>query len=110
MSAGRPRRLILEAREGLPDGRGGRASVWVEKGVHWARLDPRGGGFPSSEDGPVSVTRYRAVMRAVPFGALSRPAPGDRFREGARAFHVRSVIDDEGGGTMTCLVEEEVQP
>ena len=110
MSAGRPRRLTLEAREGIPDGRGGKTSVWVEKGLHWARLDPRSGGFPAGEEGPVSVARYRAVLRAVPFGAPSRPAPGDRFREGERVFAVRSVTDDPAGGTISCLVEEEVQP
>jgi len=106
-----PRKLILEARTGAPDGLGGRTTAWALKGTHWGRLFPQTARMEAGEGGARSRARYRITIRAVPYGAPSRPEPGDRFREGVRAFHIRGVVDaDEAGQILACYVDEEVQP
>lgn len=105
------RKYVLEARSGAPDGMGGRTTGWTAKGTHWGRLIAGPGRQVSGEAGPRAKGAYRIVIRAVPYGAPSRPEPGDRMRENGRIFNVRAVIDtDEAGQFLACYVDEEVRP
>ena len=39
----------------------------------------------------LSNTAYRITVRSAPYGAPSRPAPEQRFREGTRVFRIEEV-------------------
>ncbi len=109
--SGGMRRLVLEVRDGAPDGLGGRTGGWTPKGEHWGRLEPRSAGLDAGDGGPRSRARYRVVIRAVPVGAPSRPKPGDRFLDGARVLPIRGVLDaDPMARHLICFVDEEVRP
>ncbi|MCE8471036.1 head-tail adaptor protein, partial [Rhodovulum sulfidophilum] len=48
-------------------------------------------------------------VRGAPPGAPSRPAAGQRFREGTRYFHIRAVTEHDARGLyLACYAEEEI--
>lgn len=103
------RRLVLEARSEAPDGAGGFAPQWVPLGTLWANVDARTGRDRSGEEAALSNMTHRIVVRAAPHGAPSRPEPGQRLRDGARAFVIMAVAErDAGARYLTCFAEEEV--
>jgi len=103
------RRLVLEARVQLSDGAGGFTENWKALGALWAEVNLRAGGQRAAEEFPLSRVTYRIVVRATPVDAPSRPVPGQRFRDGARCFHIRAVAETEPRGRyLTCFAEEEV--
>jgi hypothetical protein len=52
---------------------------------------------------------YAIVVRGAPVGHPGRPAPEQRFRDGQRLFHIRSVAEhDANGRYLICISEEEV--
>ncbi|SIO10879.1 head-tail adaptor [Rhodovulum sp. ES.010] len=103
------RRMVLEAPERAPDGAGGFRETWVALGVLWAEIKPRTGRESSGQELTLARVPYRIVVRGAPQGAESRPAPGQRFREGGRLFHIRAVTEaDARGQYLTCFAEEEV--
>ena len=105
------RKYLLERRGGVPDGMGGRTTGWTAIGSHWGRLIAGPGRLQAGDGGPRAKGAYRVVIRAVPFGAPSRPIAGDRLSEVGRVFHVRAVIDtDEAGQHLACYVDEEARP
>lgn len=105
------RRYLLERRSGAPDGMGGRTTAWTTMGAHWGRLIAGPGRQQAGDVGPRVKAAYRIVIRAVPFGAPSRPIAGDRMTENGRVWEVRAVIDtDEAGQHLACYVDEEVRP
>ncbi len=103
------RRLVLEAPVRVPDGAGGQEESWVELGTVWAELRARTGRDAEGEEAHLSVTGYRVTLRAAPYGAPSRPLPGQRFRDGARILAILSVAEaDSDGRYLTCTAQEEV--
>lgn len=103
------RRLVLEAPERVPDGAGGFAETWSELGVLWAEITPRTGGERAGEELTLSRVPYRIVVRGAPQGSHRRPAPGQRFREGARVFAIRAIAEaDPRGHYLTCFADEEI--
>ncbi|TCP42332.1 head-tail adaptor protein [Rhodovulum marinum] len=103
------RRLVLEAPERAPDGAGGYVETWIERGVLWAEISPRTGGERAGEELTLARVPYRIIVRGAPAGAEARPAPGQRFREGARLFQIRAVTEaDARGHYLTCFAEEEI--
>lgn len=103
------RQLVLEAAERMPDGAGGFAEAWVGLGTLWAEMVARTGRTRGGEEVPVSATGYRITVRAAPEGAAARPRPGQRFRDGARVFHIEAVAErDAGARFLVCFAREEV--
>ena len=103
------RKLALEAPDRVADGAGGFTETWVERGTLWAEVIARAGREAMSGSVVLSNTAYRITVRAAPFGAPSRPAPEQRFRDGTRVFRIESVAErDPTGRFLTCYCEEEV--
>ncbi|MWD28078.1 head-tail adaptor protein [Aquicoccus sp. SCR17] len=103
------RRLVLEERSALPDGAGGFAEGWREKGVLWAEISPRTGRDRAGEAVSLSSTSFRILLRAAPRGSSMRPVPGQRLREGARVFRLEAVTErGREGRYLVCFAEEEV--
>jgi head-tail adaptor len=103
------RLLALEARDRVPDGSGGFAETWRERGRVWAEVTARSGRERAAQGAMVSATSCRIVVRAAPEGSEARPTPAHRFREGNRVYVIQSVAEkDLGGRFLTCFAEEEV--
>lgn len=103
------RKLVLEAPDKVSDGAGGFIESWTTRGVVWADMKARTG--RGRDGGEVSLARmaYRIVVRAAPQGAVSRPVPGMRFREGLRIYLIEAVAErDPQGRYLTCFASEEV--
>jgi head-tail adaptor len=104
------RRLTLEERVQVPDGAGGFVQSWQELGTLWASVEHRTGREIQTRPAiSVSLTPYRIIVRAAPYGSASRPKPDQRFREGSRTFRILSVAEaDAGARFLTCFANEEV--
>ncbi len=103
------RKLMLEAPERVADGAGGFAHGWTALGVLWAEVRPGAGRDFAGLSAALSASSYRITVRAAPVGSAARPAPDQRFREGARLYRIRAVSErDPEGRFLTCLAEEEV--
>ena len=57
------RKLLLEARAGVPDGAGGQAENWTVIGEHWATLTPRGARENFGAGRQSSRVSHRALIR-----------------------------------------------
>ncbi len=102
------RHLVLEAPERVSDGMGGHGGGWAALGLHWARIRPARGRYQSRGDIAVSGVSAEIIVRGAPAGAASRPEPGQRFREGARAWRVVAVSEaDASGSYLRCDAVEE---
>ena len=102
------RKLVLEAPVRVSDGAGGFDTQWRSLGVLWASVTLRTGRETASSGAPISLTSYRIVVRGAPVGALQRPKPEQRFREGARVFIIQAVAEDDPNGRyLTCFATEE---
>lgn len=110
MSAPRlSRRLVLEEGQRLSDGAGGYSTSWVALGTLWAAVEPIGGRERAGESVTVSAVGYRIIVRAARQGAVSRPKPDQRLREGGRIFRITAVAETGGAGHyLTCHATEEV--
>lgn len=103
------RRLVLEAPVRVPDGAGGAIESWTSLGTLWADVRPRSGRERAQAGEPVSIMAYRIVVRGAPVGSAQRPAPEQRFRDGARLYLIRAVAEhDPAGRFLTCFADEEV--
>ena len=103
------RRLVLEAPVRVPDGAGGMIESWASLGTLWAEVRPRSGRERAQAGEPVSTMGYRIVVRGAPVGSVQRPAPEQRFRDGARLYRIRAVAEQEPAGRyITCFADEEV--
>ena len=103
------RRLLLEARERVPDGVGGFGTEWVARGTLWADVRLRSG----FQDFIAAVARprlrYRIIVRGAPVGSGARPRAEERLREGARVFDILTVTEfDPAGRYLEILAEEGV--
>lgn len=103
------RRFTLEVANTAPDGSGGFIETWEALGTLWGELKGAGGRDVDIDAGAVSQGRFRVTVRSAPHGALERPLPGQRLREGQRMFPVIAVVDsDPDGRWLTCIVREEL--
>lgn len=103
------RRLTLETPVRLSDGAGGFAETWTALGVVWAELKAQAGRETRLAEAAVAAVPYRIVVRAAPVGFAERPAPEQRFRDGSRLFHIRTVAEaDPEGRYLICMADEEV--
>lgn len=103
------RQLVLEAPTRVADGAGGYDQGWSVLGTLWADITARTGREVTDGTVHLSSTGYRITVRAASYGAPSRPAPEQRFRDGARVFRIEAVADqDPTGRYLTCYATEEV--
>lgn len=110
MSAPRLNRsLVLEAPTQVSDGAGGFTNDWQPLGVLWADVKAGSGREAAAFSATVSRVPFRITVRSAPYGTPSRPIAGQRFREGARLFHINAVAEkDAHAKYLTCFAEEEV--
>lgn len=102
------RRLALEAPVRAADGAGGFTETWSELGQLWAEVLPGTGRETGGAGLALAQVRYRITVRAAPVGAPSRPAPQQRFRDGARVYRIEAVADRGADGAyLTCFAREE---
>jgi SPP1 family predicted phage head-tail adaptor len=103
------RKLVLETPERVADGAGGFDETWVALGTLWGEVTVRAGRERRDGLASVSAVGLRIIVRAAPVGALSRPTPEQRFREGTRIYAIRAVAEwDAKGRYLMCTAEEEV--
>ncbi len=102
------RSLILEGPVKLADGAGGFDLSWEPLGVIWAEMQPRSGRDAKGDEARLTRVPYRITVRAVPYGAPSRPNAGQRFRDGNRIFAITAVAEQGVDARyLTCHAEEE---
>lgn len=103
------RQLVLEAAQQVEDGAGGFYETWSALGTLWAEVKARTGRERERETAATARVEYRITVRAAPQGAVSRPKPGQRFRDGPRYFRILAVADRSTDGRfLTCFATEEV--
>lgn len=103
------RRLVLEAPVRVADGAGGFVETWTALGSLWAEVTARTGRERAEAGALVSGVAYRIVVRGALYGAIGRPKPEQRFREGERVFVIQAVAErDPEGRYLTCFADEEV--
>ena len=101
------RRLVLEAPLRVADGGGGWQVTWQELGTVWAEVAPRRARERVSGARESARVTHRVTIRSSPVGSARRPAPEQRFRQGARVFAIHGVAEaDHRGAYLTCWVEE----
>ena len=90
------------------DGAGGFVEGWQVLGTLWAAMTAGTGQERASPGGPVSRLLWKVTVRGAPVGSASRPAAGQRFREGGRVFAILGVAEsDPLGRYLICTAEEE---
>lgn len=103
------RKLVLEARDRVPDGAGGYVETWVARGTLWAEMRASTGRERRGEAVTLSSVSYRITVRAAASGDAQRPEPDQRFREGDRVFRILAVTErDPDARHLTCFAREEV--
>ena len=103
------RRLTVEKPVRVPDDAGGYVETWTPVGVVWAEVRARTGREVAASGTVVSRVPYAIVVRGAPVGHPGRLAPEQRFRDGQRLFHIRSIAEhDANGRYLICISEEEV--
>lgn len=101
------RQLVLETAERVSDGSGGFVVEWLALGTLFARITARNGGESRIGGRDVWVNRLDVLVRTAPQGALSRPKPSQRFREGERIYGIESVTEAGlDGRFLLCRVIE----
>ncbi|MBE9476733.1 MAG: head-tail adaptor protein [Proteobacteria bacterium] len=103
------RKLTLEQAVKTPDGAGGFVESWSVLGNLWANVDARSGRIRNGDGTPVSVVRYRILVRSAPDGSDMRPRADQRFNDGTRAYVIDAVAPyDEAGLYLECWARAEV--
>ncbi len=103
------RKLILETAVRVPDASGGYGESWVAAGTLWADIRPGPGRREDDEFVAWAAVPLRVHVRGAPVGAPSRPAAGQRFREGTRLYAILAVTEaDPRGAWLVCHCREEV--
>lgn len=107
MSARLSRRLVLQERTAAPDGAGGDAGVWTDRGVHWAAVEPRGARERVLAGREASFVTHRAKMRHFDPGDPARPRADQRFVDGDRVYAIRGVTElGDRRSHLICWLEE----
>ncbi len=92
----------------MADGAGGFTTVWAAIATLWAEITPGSGRDPAGEELILTSVPFRITVRAAPPGAVNRPKPEQRFREGSRLFAILAVAErDPAGHYLTCFCREE---
>jgi SPP1 family predicted phage head-tail adaptor len=95
-------RLTLEQLERVSDEGGGFSESWVAIATLWCDLRPIAGSETVESDRLAGRVSHEISLRHRP-GVV----PAMRFTEGARVFHIVSVINvDERNRWLKCLCEE----
>ena len=103
------RRLTLEEATQTADGAGGFSESWAALGTLWANVDARSGRVQNGSGTPISVVRYRIVVRSAPDGSDMRPRADQRFSDGAKVYVIDAVAPhDEAGLYLECWARIEV--
>jgi head-tail adaptor len=103
------RRLTLEQATQTADGAGGFSENWIALGTLWANVDARSGRVRNGSGTPISVVRYRIVVRSAPDGSDMRPRGNQRFTDGVKAYVIDAVAPhDEAGLYLECWARIEV--
>ena len=103
------RRLTLEAATQTADGAGGFSENWTSLGILWANVGARSGHIRNGSGTPISVVRYRIVVRSAPDGSDMRPRADQRFTDGARAYVIDAVAPHDAAGLyLECWARIEV--
>ena len=103
------RRLELQERVDTQDGMGGASVAWTTLGTLWAEMRPRTGRSELVAGRESERQPWRITVRGAPVGAVQRPRPDQRFREGSRVFDILSVAEADGEGRfLTCFAEEGI--
>ncbi|MEO1000905.1 MAG: phage head closure protein [Pseudomonadota bacterium] len=103
------RRLLLEERQGAPDGGGGYGESWVVLGTLAAEVTPRSVGRELSAGRTTARMGFRIVVRAAAEGSPARPRAGQRLRAGARIWDVLAVSEADAEGRYLRIEAEERQ-
>ncbi len=102
------RALVLEAPVETADGGGGVMRGWETLGTLWAEVRPGAGREVAGEEVLSAQVTCRIIVRGAPAGAVRRPVPQQRFREGTRLFAILAVTEaDAEGRYLTCFAREE---
>ena len=103
------RKLVLETRDTVGDGAGGRLGGWQVLGTHWAQLEARLGRYETGDGYPRARVPYKVTLRSIPQDAPSRPRAGQRFVEGSRVYLIKAVADAATDARyLICYADEEV--
>ncbi|WP_407496084.1 head-tail adaptor protein [Pseudooceanicola sp. MF1-13] len=103
------RLLTLEQRDRTPNNSGGYSEAWMSLGDLWAEVQMRSGRGTDYGDLATGRVSYRIIVRGAPVGDPSRPAAGQRFREGNRLYGIEAVSErDAQGRYLVCFASEEV--
>lgn len=101
------RLLALETCDAVGDGGGGVVGAWRVLGWHWAQLRAVSAGEQRIGAAVRAEVSHRLTVRWRPHGAISRPTPRQRFREGARVFDIVAVSEaDDDNRALLCWVRE----
>ena len=101
--------LELEERQRSADGAGGFVETWVQLGTLWGDVQARGVSATEVSAGAMTRVRYRVIVRGAPEGDPKRPKTGQRFRNGAKAYTIDSVSENDPSGMyLVCWAREEV--
>lgn len=101
------RKLELEDLTRVDDGAGGFVGNWVALGTVWGAVDPLSGRLERGDGASRTRTAYKISVRAVPTASSGRPRAGQRFREGARIYNIRAVLQSSDARYLTCICDEE---
>ncbi len=86
-------------------------TTWAVQGTLWADVHALAGRETIVGGRGASVQEYRITVPAAAPGAPSRPMAQDRFRHGARVFHILAVGEaDPKGRLLRCRALEEATP
>jgi len=103
------RKLVLEEVTRVPDNAGGFSESWSVLGAVWADVRAGTGRERERMAATISFVPQRIIVRAAPFGAVSRPKAGQRLIDGARVFRIDAVADFYAAGLyLECFAKEEV--
>lgn len=102
------RLVTLEGVVQVADGAGGFSQTWTALGTHWAQVRTTKGRVRAIGAVAMSEVPTQIVVRGAPTGAVSRPVPDQRFREGARRWRILAVTElDPHGRYLRCDTVEE---
>jgi SPP1 family predicted phage head-tail adaptor len=99
------RRLVLEAPVATPDGLGGTTKSFQTVAALWAQLEWLGGGERWRLGRPEQAGSWRITLRW-----RSGIDAGQRLRDGARMFDIRTVADPDGSRRRLVCLAEEISP
>ena len=101
------RQLAVETRALAPDAAGGFTETWIASGTIWAAIRPSRGRVTAGETHASGRVNWTILVRGAPDGDPARPVPGQRLRDGARTWRIRTVAEHDPGGRFLSLTAEE---